>query len=80
MVASLTLSAVIAIVLKADTADDVNLLSILWEHDSSKGSSQHIPAKTECIVGLNGRKPVGFLTAAMSSGSGSRPGFLEPVG
>ena len=64
--------------LKADTADDVNLLSILWEYDSS--SLQHIPAKIEGIVGSNGRKLVGFLMAAMSSGSSSRSGFVEPVG
>ena len=60
--------------------NDVNLLSILWEHDSSGGSLQHTPAKIESIVGSNGRKLVGFLMAAMSSGSGSKSGFLELVG
>ena len=80
VVASFTLSHVIAIVLKADTADDVNLSSILCEDDSSGGSSQLIPAKTGCIAGSNGKKLVGFLIAAMSSGSGRRSGFVEPVG
>ena len=68
VVASLTLSHVIAIVLNADTADDVKLLSILWEHDSSGGSSQHIPAKIECIVGSDGRKLVWSSTAASHQG------------
>ena len=80
VVTSLTLSYVIAIVLKADTADDVKLLLISWQHDSSGGSSQCILAKTEYIMGSNGRKLVGFSTAAMSSGSGSRSGSVEPVG
>ena len=79
VVAGFTLSHVIVILLKADTADDVNLLSISWEHDSSGSSSQCIPAKIGCIVGSNGKKLVGFLIAAMSSGSGSRSGFVEPV-
>ena len=69
-----------AIVLKADTADDVNLSSISWEHASSGGSLKHIPAKIGCIVGSDGKKLVGFLMAAMSSGSRSRSGFVEPVG
>ena len=65
--------------LKADTADDVNLSLISWEHDSSGGSLLCIPAKIEYIVGSNGRKLIGFSTAAMSSLSGSRFGFVEPV-
>ena len=80
VVASFTLSHVIAIVLKAGTAHDVNLSSISCEHDSSGSSSQRIPAKIGCIVGSNGKKLVGFLIVAMSSGSGSRSGFVEPVG
>ena len=80
VVASFTLSHVMAIVLKVDTADDVNSSSMSWEHASSGGSSQCIPAKIGCIVELNGKKLVGFSMAAMSSGSRSRSGFVEPVG
>ena len=80
VVASLTLSHVIASVIKADTADDVDMSSMLWEHDSTGGSMQCILATIECILGSNGRKLVGFFMAAMSSGSGSRSGFVEPVG
>ena len=80
VVAGFTLYHVIVILLKADTADVVNLSSISLEHDSSGSSSQCIPAKTGCIVGSNGKKLVGCLIAAMSSGSGSRSGFVEPVG
>ena len=57
VVASFTLSHVTTIVLKADTADDVNLSSISQEHDSSGSSSQRIPAKTGCIVRSNWKKP-----------------------
>ena len=80
VVANFTLSHVMVIVLKADTADDVNLSSMLWEHASSGGSLQHIPAKIGCIVESNGKKLVEFSMAAMSSGSHSRSGFVEPVG
>ena len=66
VVASFTLSHVIAIALKADTADDVNLSSISWEHDSSGGSLQCISANINCIVWSNGKKQVGFSMAAMS--------------
>ena len=68
VVASFTLSHVMAIVLKADTADDVNLLSMSWEHASNGGSLQHIPAKIGCIVELNGKKLVGFSMAASHQG------------
>ena len=80
VVANFTLSHVMAIVLKADTADDVNLSSMSWEHASSGGSLQRIPAKIGCIVESTGKKLVGFSMAAMSSGSHSRSGFVEPVG
>ena len=79
-VTSFTPSHVIAIVLKADTADDVNLSLISWEHDSSGSSSHCIPAKIGCIVGSNVKKLVGFSIAAMSSGSGSRFGLWSQWG
>ena len=79
MVASFTLSHVVAIVLKADTADDVSWLSISWDHESSGGSSQRMLAMIECRVGSSGSKLIGLPMAAMSSVSVSRSGLVEPV-
>lgn len=80
VVASFTLSHVIAIVFKVETADDVNWLSISWDHDSSGGSSQRMPAMIECRVGPSGGELTGLPMAAMSSVSVSRSGLVGPVG
>ena len=80
MVANFTLSHVVAIVLKADTADDVSWLSISRDHESSGGSSQRMLAMIECRVGSSGSKLIGLPMAAMLSVSVSRSGLVEPVG